>query len=76
MLKKCHKTKIPATRRGGLRLACVRAASVKIMYAAQPTPELIKGLSDKTIRVVACGHNHTLALDDAAAAYTWGDCLT
>lgn len=52
--------------------AGVRAASVKIMYAAQPTPELIKGLADKTIRLVACGHNHTLALDDAAAAYTWG----
>ncbi|KAK9917811.1 hypothetical protein WJX75_008519 [Coccomyxa subellipsoidea] len=48
-------------------------SSVKIMYAAQPTPELIKDLADKTIRLVACGHNHTLALDDAAAAYTWGN---
>lgn len=45
------------------------------MYQAQPTPELIKGLAEKTIRVVACGHNHTLALDDANAAYTWGEFL-
>lgn len=52
------------------------AASVKIMYAAQPTPELIKALAEKTIRVVACGHNHTLALDTEGAAYTWGVCLS
>lgn len=48
-------------------------SSVKIMYQAQPTPELIKGLAEKKIRVIACGHNHTLALDDANAAYTWGN---
>ncbi len=56
------------------RCGCA-AASVKIMYQAQPTPELIKGLAEKNIRVVACGHNHTLALDDANAAYTWGECI-
>ena len=50
----------------------VGAASVKLMYAPQPTPEVIRALADKTIRAVACGHNHTLALDTACAAYTWG----
>jgi alpha-tubulin suppressor-like RCC1 family protein len=45
---------------------------VKIMYAPQPTPELIKALAERNVRVVACGHNHTLALDDQQAAYTWG----
>ena len=48
------------------------AASVKIMYEPQPTPRKISALSEKTIRAVACGHNHTLALDTEQAAYTWG----
>ena len=42
------------------------------MYAPQPTPEAISALADKVIRAVACGHNHTLALDTQQAAYTWG----
>jgi alpha-tubulin suppressor-like RCC1 family protein len=50
----------------------VGAASVKLMYAPQPTPEVIQALADKSIRAVACGHNHTLALDTGCAAYTWG----
>ena len=43
------------------------------MYEPQPTPRKISALSEKTIRAVACGHNHTLALDTEQAAYTWGD---
>ena len=46
---------------------------MKIMYEPQPTPRKISALSEKTIRAVACGHNHTLALDTEQAAYTWGD---
>jgi alpha-tubulin suppressor-like RCC1 family protein len=56
-----------------LRGSNARAASVKIMYEPQPTPRKISALAEKTIRVVACGHNHTLALDTEQAAYTWGE---
>ena len=52
---------------------CYAAASVKIMYSPQPTPEVIQALTHTTIRKVACGHNHTLALDDKGAAFTWGE---
>ncbi|KAK9864895.1 hypothetical protein WJX84_004668 [Apatococcus fuscideae] len=48
-------------------------SSVKIMYQPQPTPEVIQGLTHTTIRKIACGHNHTLALDDKGAAFTWGN---
>ena len=48
------------------------AASVKLMYAPQPTPEVISALAEHEVRAVACGHNHTLALDTQPAAYTWG----
>ena len=57
-----------------MTLECA-AASVKIMYEPQPTPRKISALSEKTIRAVACGHNHTLALDTEQAAYTWGEPL-
>ena len=56
-----------------LKGSTVGAASVKIMYEPQPTPRKISALAEKTIRVVACGHNHTLALDTEQAAYTWGE---
>ena len=54
------------------------AASVKLMYQPQPTPAAIPTFKDLTIRAIACGHNHSLALDDKQAAYTWGatSCLT
>ena len=48
------------------------AASVKLMYAPVAKPTLIKALADVTITKVACGHNHTVALDDKSAAYSWG----
>ena len=56
-----------------VRVQC--AASVKIMYEPQPTPRKISALAEKTIRAIACGHNHTLALDTEQAAYTWGKWL-
>ena len=48
------------------------AASVKLVYAPQPKPTAIKALAETTITQVACGHNHTVALDDKGAAYSWG----
>lgn len=48
------------------------AASVKIMYEPQPRPALIEALTHTKVTKVACGHNHTLALDDKGAAYSWG----
>lgn len=47
---------------------------MKLMYAPQPTPEVISALAEREIRAVACGHAHTLALDTQQAAYTWGAC--
>ena len=49
------------------------AAGFKIMYDPQPTPKLISGLSGHNIVKIACGHNHTIALDDKGAAFTWGN---
>ena len=48
------------------------AASVKLMYAPQPTPAAIAAFKDTTIVNVACGHNHVVALDDQKLAYSWG----
>lgn len=48
------------------------AASVKLMYAPQPKPAAIKALAEVTVTKLACGHNHTVALDDAGAVYSWG----
>lgn len=55
------------------KAACAAAASVKLMYAPEPKPKLIKDLAEVTITKVACGHNHTVALDDQGGAYSWGD---
>lgn len=48
-------------------------SSVKLMYAPEPKPKLIKDLAEVTITKVACGHNHTVALDDQGGAYSWGN---
>eukprot|EP00879_Flechtneria_rotunda_P014497 GHRR01015149.1.p1 GENE.GHRR01015149.1~~GHRR01015149.1.p1 ORF type:complete len:445 (+),score=126.49 GHRR01015149.1:103-1437(+) len=45
--------------------------SIKIMYEPQPTPKVIASLSG--VKQVACGHTHTITLDDTGAAYTWGN---
>ncbi|KAK9806651.1 hypothetical protein WJX73_004262 [Symbiochloris irregularis] len=48
-------------------------SSVKLMYAPQPKPTAIKALAELTITKVACGHNHTVALDDKGGVYSWGN---
>ena len=49
------------------------AASVKLMYQPQPTPEAIKAFKDASIVNFACGHNHVVALDDQKRAWSWGE---
>jgi alpha-tubulin suppressor-like RCC1 family protein len=43
------------------------------MYESQPTPLMIKALAGKTITKVACGQNHSVAVDIEGACYTWGN---
>ncbi|CAO3626821.1 unnamed protein product [Cunninghamella echinulata] len=38
----------------------------------QPYPLLVKAISDKKITSVACGANHSLALDNEGYVYSWG----
>lgn len=47
-------------------------SSIKVAYAPQPTPKLIEALSEVNIVNMACGHNHTIALDDTGSCYSWG----
>lgn len=49
------------------------AASVKLMYQPQPTPEAIKTFKDTTIVNFSCGHNHVVALDSEKRAWSWGE---
>ena len=49
------------------------AASVKLMYQPQPTPEAIKAFKDASVVNFACGHNHVVALDDQKRAWSWGE---
>ncbi|KAM6568096.1 hypothetical protein CsatB_016081 [Cannabis sativa] len=46
--------------------------SVKLAYEAQPRPKPIASLSGETIVKVACGTNHTIAVDANGHVYTWG----
>jgi alpha-tubulin suppressor-like RCC1 family protein len=39
---------------------------------ANPTPTAITVAAGKTITVIACSDNHTVALDSTGAVYTWG----
>ncbi|XP_040378840.1 protein RCC2 homolog isoform X2 [Oryza brachyantha] len=50
----------------------VKDASVKLAYDPQPRPRAIASLSGKTIVKVACGTNHTVAVDSSGYVYTWG----
>lgn len=45
---------------------------VRLAYEAQPRPEAIASLSEETIVKVACGSNHSVALDSNGHVYTWG----
>ncbi|GJN01437.1 hypothetical protein PR202_ga18704 [Eleusine coracana subsp. coracana] len=47
-------------------------SSVKLQYDPQPRPRAISTLSGKTIVKVACGTNHTVAVDSSGFVYTWG----
>ncbi|CAO3616933.1 unnamed protein product [Cunninghamella blakesleeana] len=38
----------------------------------QPYPLLIKALSERKVKAVSCGANHSLALDDEGYVYSWG----
>ncbi len=51
------------------------AASVKLMYQPQPTPEVIKAFKDTSIRAFSCGYNHVVALDTDKQAWSWGTSL-
>ncbi|GAX75806.1 hypothetical protein CEUSTIGMA_g3249.t1 [Chlamydomonas eustigma] len=48
-------------------------SSICIIYDPQPTPKSVKGtLAEKTVTRIACGQNHSIAVDNEGAAYTWG----
>ncbi|XP_040970659.1 protein RCC2 isoform X2 [Gossypium hirsutum] len=47
-------------------------SSVKLVYEPQPRPRAIATLSGETIVKVACGTNHTVAVDKNGYVYTWG----
>ncbi|KAK8476675.1 hypothetical protein V6N13_120863 [Hibiscus sabdariffa] len=47
-------------------------SSVRLVYEAQPRPRAIAALSGETIVKVACGTNHTVAVDANGYVYTWG----
>uniref|UniRef100_A0A6N2KPB5 RCC1-like domain-containing protein n=1 Tax=Salix viminalis TaxID=40686 RepID=A0A6N2KPB5_SALVM len=47
-------------------------SSVRLAYEAQPRPRAIAALSRETIVKVACGTNHTVAVDSNGYVYTWG----
>ncbi|KAL2468272.1 Regulator of chromosome condensation (RCC1) family protein [Forsythia ovata] len=47
-------------------------SSVRLAYEAQPSPQTIASLAGETIVKVACGLNHTVAVDKNGYVYTWG----
>ncbi|THU64087.1 hypothetical protein C4D60_Mb01t22760 [Musa balbisiana] len=47
-------------------------SSVKLVYEPQPRPRAIAAFSGKTVVKVACGTNHTVAVDSSGFVYTWG----
>lgn len=49
-----------------------RDSSVKLVYEAQPKPKAIAAFAGETIVKVACGSNHTVAVDSNGHVYTWG----
>ncbi|KAF2552565.1 hypothetical protein F2Q68_00035456 [Brassica cretica] len=50
----------------------MKDGSVKLAYEAQPRPKAIASLAGETIVKVACGANHTVAVDKNGFVYTWG----
>ncbi|KAK1436516.1 hypothetical protein QVD17_02297 [Tagetes erecta] len=47
-------------------------SSVRLAYEAQPRPKAIAAFANETIVKVACGSNHTVAVDTKGYVYTWG----
>uniref|UniRef100_A0A1D1XK72 Protein RCC2 n=1 Tax=Anthurium amnicola TaxID=1678845 RepID=A0A1D1XK72_9ARAE len=47
-------------------------SSIKLVYEAQSRPRAIAAFSGKTVVKVACGTNHTVAVDSSGFVYTWG----
>ncbi|GMH23404.1 hypothetical protein Nepgr_025247 [Nepenthes gracilis] len=47
-------------------------SSVRLAYEAQPRPKAIASLAGEAIVKVACGTNHTVAVDSNGYVYTWG----
>lgn len=50
----------------------LKDSSVKLVYEAQPRPRSIAAFANKTVVKVACGTNHTVAVDSDGFLYTWG----
>ncbi|KAF5943035.1 hypothetical protein HYC85_020677 [Camellia sinensis] len=49
-----------------------KSSSVRLAYEAQPCPKTLASLAGETIVKVACGTNHTVAVDSNGFVYTWG----
>ncbi|KAJ4964512.1 hypothetical protein NE237_024451 [Protea cynaroides] len=49
-----------------------KESSVKLANEPQPQPRAIASLAGETIIKVACGTNHTVAVDSKGFVYTWG----
>ncbi|KAI8549558.1 hypothetical protein RHMOL_Rhmol06G0034000 [Rhododendron molle] len=47
-------------------------SSVRLAYEGQPRPKALASLAGETIVKVACGTNHTVAVDSNGFVYTWG----
>ncbi|KAM0884728.1 hypothetical protein ACQ4PT_030794 [Festuca glaucescens] len=48
-----------------------KVSSVKLSYDPQPRPRAVATLSGKTVVKVACGTNHTVAVDSSGFVYTY-----
>eukprot|EP00741_Cyanophora_paradoxa_P014472 tig00020801_g13957.t1 len=44
----------------------------KVSFAPQPTPKPVRGLEGKKITMVACGNQHSVAVDDQNHVFSWG----
>ncbi|RZC72489.1 hypothetical protein C5167_047974 [Papaver somniferum] len=49
-----------------------KSSAVNLAYEAQPHPKAIAAFAGKKIVKVACGTNHTVAVDFEGVVYTWG----
>eukprot|EP00798_Chlamydomonas_sp_ICE-L_P030066 gene30066-35035_t len=47
-------------------------SSISIVFDAQPKPKLVPDLATKTVTRIACGTNHSVAVDSEGSCYTWG----